>query len=59
MAEMTEMRLEASPPDLVLRPELPTAVSTLMGFGRASDILEAGRQAAKAALPQLQSLALR
>lgn len=59
MAELTEMRLEASPPDLVLRPELPTAVSTLMGFGRARDILEAGRQAAKAAMPQLQALAQR
>ncbi|HSM50719.1 MAG TPA: patatin-like phospholipase family protein [Thermoanaerobaculia bacterium] len=57
VAEMTELRLAASPADLVLRPEIPTDVSLLTSFHRVDDLLLAGAAAAEAALPRLKELA--
>lgn len=56
IAELTAMRLEASPPALILRPDLPQDVAVLYGFQRAGAVIEAGRQAARQALPQLRDL---
>jgi NTE family protein len=57
ISEMTELRQLTSPADLVLRPEVPSEVSLLVGFHRAAEIIAAGREAAEIALPRLRRLA--
>lgn len=56
IAEMTALRLQAFPPDLIIRPDLPADVTLLTGFDRAGKIIEAGRAAMEVALPTLQGL---
>ncbi len=56
IAALTEHRLVLHPPDLLLRPVLPSDVGLLVGFHRADELIRAGEQAAEAALPQLRTL---
>jgi NTE family protein len=50
VSEMTAMRLDLSPADRMIAPDLPVDVSILTGFRRAGEIIEAGRHAAERAL---------
>ena len=55
VSALTELRLKASPPDVMIWPDLPTDVTLFFGFKRAADIIAAGQQAAEAALPQIRA----
>lgn len=57
ISHMTQRRLAEAPPDLLLRPELPRDVTVLAGFHRTRELIESGRRAALAALPELKRLA--
>lgn len=50
LSGMTHWRLEAHPPDLLIRPKLPPEVGLLAGFERAAEIIAAGERAAESAL---------
>ena len=56
ISEMTEYRLRACAPDLVLRPEISNQVSLLTGFELAEEVIAAGETAAEAALPEIRRL---
>jgi predicted acylesterase/phospholipase RssA len=56
ISEMTEYRLQKSPPDLIIRPEISTQVSLLTGFELALEVIQAGEAAAEAALPEIREL---
>jgi NTE family protein len=57
IAEMTALRLEQSPADLLLRPSIPPDVTVLTGFHRVDELVLAGAAAAEAELPRLRELA--
>jgi NTE family protein len=59
MQSNTQLLIDVSRPELVLRPELPRNVTVLSGWSKASQLIAAGRSAAEAALPQLRELAKR
>jgi len=46
-------RVEEAGPELIIRPLLPPEVTTLAGFGRAAEIIAAGEEAARQALPKI------
>jgi NTE family protein len=56
LSELTETRLKACPPGVILRPELPNDVSLLTGFERVKVLIEAGQACAEAALPKIHSV---
>lgn len=56
IAALTENRLRQSPPDLLIRPELPGGITLLTGFNRSGEIIAAGEAAAEAALPDIRKL---
>jgi NTE family protein len=56
ISEMTEYRLRACMPDLVLRPEISNQVSLLTGFELAEEVIAAGATATEAALPEIRKL---
>jgi NTE family protein len=56
IAELTQARLLLTPPDLLVRPAIPPDVTLFLGFLRAPEIIQAGEQAAREALPQIVSL---
>lgn len=49
---LNQAHLQAYPPDLLIRPELPQEVSVLQGFRHAKEIISAGRVAAEKLLDQ-------
>jgi len=53
--EIQRLRLELDPPDVFIRPELGHEITMLTGFGRASEIIDAGEEAAERALPQIRA----
>jgi NTE family protein len=56
MTTVTEANLRRSPPDLLIRPDLPDDIGFLTGFQHPQGIIEAGADAAKEALPRLRQL---
>lgn len=56
IAALTENRLRQFPPDLLIRPQLPSSVTLLSGFNRSADIIAAGEAATEAALPDIRKL---
>jgi NTE family protein len=56
IAAITAHRLRQTPPDLLIRPVLPTNVSLLAGFHHSGEIIAAGEAAAEAALPAIREL---
>ncbi|MFO7663198.1 MAG: patatin-like phospholipase family protein [Chloroflexota bacterium] len=56
IAAITAHRLSQTPPDLLIRPVLPTNVSLLAGFHHSGEIIAAGEAAAEAALPAIREL---
>lgn len=53
-AEMTRIRLQENPPDFLIQPAVPRDVDMFLGFPHASEIIAAGEQAARDALPLIQ-----
>lgn len=56
MEEIQRHRLAQAPPDVVIRPRIPHGVTVLTGFSRAAEIVAAGEQAAREALPRVRAL---
>lgn len=56
IAALTADRLVISPPDLLLRPELPPDVGLLVGFHRAEELIARGEATTEAALPEIEKL---
>ncbi len=56
IAAITEFRLKASPPDVIIRPDLPVDMDVLMSFDRPKEAIKAGERAVEAALPQIRAL---
>jgi NTE family protein len=52
-SEITRIRYEESPPDLVINPSLPDDYSIFLGFFRASEAIAAGEAAASQFLPEI------
>lgn len=53
---LTQARLEQSPPDLLLKPPIPPAISIFWGLTRAAEAIAAGEEAATQAIPDLQRI---
>lgn len=53
IAALTECNLRQSKPEVIVRPALPADVTLLAGFTRAEELITAGEQAMRAALPRL------
>ncbi|NMC02083.1 MAG: patatin-like phospholipase family protein [Chloroflexi bacterium] len=53
MMDSNRRRVEEAGPELIIRPVIPLEVTTLAGFGRAAEIIAAGEEAARQALPQI------
>lgn len=51
---LAEYKMAQARPEVVIRPVLPKGVTTLVGFGRAAEIIAAGEAAARAALPEIK-----
>lgn len=56
IAALTEFRLKAAQPDVIIRPELPVDMDLLTSFDRPQEAIECGEHAAEAALTQLRTL---
>ena len=53
---LTTQRMDDFPPDVLILPQIPTSVSLFSGFNMASEIIQAGVEAAEAMLPQVRAL---
>lgn len=56
MARSTAAKLAQSPPDILIRPPLPAQITSVAGFRRAEELMQAGERAAQEIIPQLQRL---
>jgi len=56
MREINRRNIEEAHPDLFIRPAIPYNVTVLTGLTQAAEIIAAGEEAARAALPELQAL---
>lgn len=56
IAALTKVRLEQAGPQVVLRPQVPSEVTTLSGFKHAGATIAAGEAATEQALPQIRAL---
>ncbi len=56
IAAITDLRLQAARPDVVIRPDLPVDMDLLVSFDRPQEAIEIGERAAEAALPQIRAL---
>ena len=52
--ELDRRRLEETPPDVMLQPAISPQVGILTGFTCAEEIIAAGEEAAREALPQIR-----
>ncbi len=52
----TRLRLQASPPDLLMRPRLPAGMDFFAGFSRPAVAIEGGMKEAERMLPRIRSL---
>lgn len=56
IARITQIQLEASKPDLYIRPPIPREITMFLGFQKAAEVIAIGEQAAEEFLPQIRSL---
>jgi len=56
MAANQERKLRESPPDVLIRPQLPTTLSVFSGYNRVPELVAAGALATQAALPAIRRL---
>jgi len=54
MKEINERRLIEAEPEVIIRPNIPSGVSVLVGFSRAADAIAAGERAASEALGEIE-----
>jgi NTE family protein len=55
ISELTTYRIQACPPNILIRPSLPADVHLFNGFDRAEEIIQAGETAAQEVLPQIRT----
>ena len=55
MRVIQEAKLQLFPPDVIVRPSLPSGVNVLAGYGRVADVVAAGENAVEDLLPEIQS----
>jgi len=55
-SEITRIRFQESPPDLIISPQMPDDLSIFLGFSRAAEAIAAGEAAALQALPEILKL---
>lgn len=53
ISALTRYQLQASPPDILIRPDIPAQVDLLIGVERAAEVIAAGEAAAQQSLPQI------
>ena len=53
VSELTKHQIEQCPPNIEIYPQLSPEITMFLGFPRAPEIIAAGEEAAKAALPQI------
>ncbi len=53
VAALTKTHLQVSPPDLLLRPDIPMDITMFLGFPRVRELIAAGEACAHEALPQI------
>jgi NTE family protein len=56
IAELTQAHLKVSPPDLLLRPPIPSDIDIFLGFPRIPEIIAVGEECTKQALPDIRRL---
>jgi NTE family protein len=56
ISALTEFRLREAKPEVILRPTLPLEMDLFIGFQRYQVAIDAGEQAAEAALPEIRAL---
>ncbi len=54
IAKLTEERLKVSPPDVLLRPAIPSDITLFTGFSRVQEVIAIGETCARNALPEIQ-----
>lgn len=54
--EITRFRFHECPPDLIICPDIPNNLSIFLGFPRAAEVIQAGEEAARRALPEIYHL---
>ncbi len=54
VSALTQYQLRLSPPDLLLKPTLPTGISIFWGFNRAAEAIAAGEKCIEDALPEIR-----
>jgi NTE family protein len=54
MNVIQEAKMQQYPPDVVIRPSLPSGINVLAGYGRVSDVVAAGEAATEELLPEIQ-----
>ena len=52
---LRQAKLQASPPDLLIRPDIPPGITTFRGFSQAAACMAAGERATEAALPLISA----
>jgi NTE family protein len=57
IAEITRRRLKESCPELLLHPNIPPDITMFLGFQRVDEIIKAGEQCARQALPAIREMA--
>jgi NTE family protein len=55
MRVIQEAKMERYPPDVTIRPRLPSGVNVLAGYGRVADVVAAGESATEEILPDIQA----
>ncbi|MBN1220009.1 MAG: patatin-like phospholipase family protein [Anaerolineae bacterium] len=53
---LSKNRLQQAKPEILIRPQIPIEVTVLTGFTRAREIIAAGEEATRAALPQIHKV---
>ncbi len=56
IAALTEANMRQAKPELILRPKILPGITTITGFRHAAEIIAAGENAAREALPQIRQL---
>ncbi len=51
--QLQRMKLQLSPPDFLIQPEIPERVTVLTGFKRVEELVACGEEAARAVIPEL------
>jgi NTE family protein len=56
IAEITTNRMRTCPPDYLVSPSIPPDIDIFLGFPRIAEVIAAGEEAARAAIPEIKRL---